>query len=99
VDFWTVIAAYFRNIFLNWLVVISWLAAAMMIPRLYLAAINVEPNWSTWTPSVAQQWDIGLTILLVIGFALIAVATAYAIVDVPSTGNARLPQRRFLKFC
>src|SRR6266404_2554296 len=52
VDFWAVIAAYFRNIFLNWLVLISWLAVAMMIPRLYLAAINVEPNWSTWTPSV-----------------------------------------------
>lgn len=98
VDFWTLIAAYLRDIFLNWLVLISWLAAAMMIPRLYLAAINLEPNWSTWTPSVARQWDIGLTILLIIGFALIAVATAYAIIDVPSTGNARLPQRRFLTF-
>jgi hypothetical protein len=98
VDFWTVIAAYFRNIFLNWLVLISWLAAAMMIPRLYLAAINVEPDWSTWRPSVAHQWDIGLTILLVIGFALIARATAYVTIDVPSTGNARLPQRRFLRF-
>jgi hypothetical protein len=70
----------------------------MMIPRLYLEAINVEPNWSTWTPSVARQWDIGLTILLVTGFALVAIATAYVIIDVPSTGNARLSQRRFLKF-
>jgi hypothetical protein len=98
VDFWTLIAAYLSNIFLNWLVLISWLAAAMMIPRLYLAAITLAPDWNTWTPSVAQQWDIGLTILLIIGFALIAVATAYAIIDVPSTGNTRLSQRRFLKF-
>src|SRR6266436_9460722 len=79
VDFWTLITTFIRNIFLNWLVLISWLAAAMMIPRLYLAAITLAPDWNTWTPSVAQQWDIGLTILLIIGFALIAVATAYAI--------------------
>lgn len=98
VDFWTLIAIYFRNIFLNWLVLISWLAAAVMIPRLYLAAINVEPNWSTWTASVQRQWDIGLAILLIVGLALIAVAMAYAIIDVPSTGNARLSQSCFLKF-
>jgi hypothetical protein len=98
VDSWTLIATFIRNMFLNWLVLISWLAAAMMIPRLYLAAINVEPNWNTWTASVEQQWTIGLAILLAIGFALIAVAMAYAIIDVPSTGNAQLPQRSFLKY-
>jgi len=35
---------------------------------------------------------------LAVGFVLIAIAMAYAIIDVPSTGNARLPQSRFLKF-
>jgi preprotein translocase subunit YajC len=97
-DTWTLIATFIRNVFLNWLVLISCLAAAMMIPRLYLAAINVEPDWSTWRPPVAHRWDIGLTILLAVGFALIAIAMAYAIIDVPSTGNARWPQSRFLKF-
>jgi hypothetical protein len=96
VDFWTLIATFVRNIFLNWLVLLSWLAAAMMIPRLYLAAINIEPNWSTWTVSVGERWDVGLTILLAVGFVLVATAMAYAIVDVPSTGNLRLPQSRFL---
>jgi hypothetical protein len=38
---------------------------------------------------------MGLTTLLAVGFALVAVAMAYAIIDVPSTGNARLSQRRF----
>jgi hypothetical protein len=96
VDFWTLIATFIRNIFLNWLVLISWLAAAMMIPRLYLAAINIEPNWSTWTVSVGQRWDMGLTVLLAVGFVSVAVAMAYAIIDVPSTGNLRLSQSRFL---
>jgi len=118
VDFWTLIATFVRNMFLNWLVLISWLAAAMMIPRLYLGVINLapdwprlatlhtsyledhhlQPDWATWAGSVKHQWDIGLTILLAVGFALIAVAMAYAIIDVPSTGDARFSQRRFLWF-
>jgi len=50
--------------------------------------------------SVKHQWDIGLTIFLAVGFALVAVAMAYAIIDVPSTGKARFrfSQRHFLIF-
>ena len=44
VDFWTLIATFLRNMFLNWLVLISCLAAAMIIPRLYLELINVAPT-------------------------------------------------------
>ncbi|HZR06714.1 MAG TPA: patatin-like phospholipase family protein [Candidatus Udaeobacter sp.] len=110
VDFWTLITTFIRNMFLNWLVLISWLAAAMMIPRVYLAAINLQPTWPAWgldmdlakytlmADQIRHEWDIWLNILLAIGGALIAVAMAYAIIDVPSTGNARLPQHRFLEF-
>jgi hypothetical protein len=110
VDFWTLITTFIRNMFLNWLVLISWLAAAMMVPRLYLAAINLQPNWPAWgldmdltkymqmADQIKHRWDIWLNILLAIGGALVAIAMAYAIIDVPSTGNARLPQRRFLEF-
>jgi len=118
VDFWTLITTFIRNMFLNWLVLISWLAAAMMVPRLYLAAINLQPDWSglatrhswyllvsnlppdwnAWENSVKQPWNIALASILAVGFALIAVAMAYAIIDVPSTGNARFTQRLFLKF-
>src|SRR5205807_82938 len=118
VDFWTLITTFIRNMFLNWLVLISWLAAAMMVPRLYLAAINLQPDWSglatrhswyllvsnlppdwnAWENSVKQPWNIALASILAVGFALIAVAMAYATIDVPSTGNARFTQRLFLKF-
>jgi hypothetical protein len=117
-DFWTLIATFIRNMFLNWLVLISWLAAAMMIPRLFLVPIYLHPDWgdqagryskavsahkfsgdwNAWANSIQQSWDIGLAVLLMIGFALVAVAMAYAIIDVPSTGDVRLPQRRFLEF-
>ena len=110
VDFWTLITTFIRNMFLNWLVLISWLAAAMMIPRLYLAAINLQPNWPAWSldmdlikymhmaDQIRHEWDIWLNILVGIGGALIALAMAYAIIDVPSTGNARLRQRCFLLY-
>ncbi len=101
VDTWTLIATYVRNVFLNWLVLISWLAAAMMIPRLHLAAILLPPEgWNSSADylQIIRRYDVGLTILLIIGFLLIAVAMAYSIVDVPSTGNARFSQSRFLKY-
>ena len=98
VDFWTLIATFIRNMFLNWLVLISCLAAAMMIPRLYLASIRRGTDWRDWKAPVEHHWNIGLTIVLAVGFALIAIAMAYAIIDVPSTGNARYSQRRFLWF-
>src|SRR6478609_388671 len=66
VDFWTLIATFIRNMFLNWLVLISWLAAAMMIPRLFLVPIYLRPDyvgqatrhwkdisdWNAWTNSI-----------------------------------------------
>ena len=101
VDFWTLITTFIRNMFLNWLVLISWLAAAMMIPRLYLSAILLPPaGWET-SPNYTQimhTYDVALNVLLAVAVLLIAIAMAYALIDVPSTGNARLSQRRFLKF-
>ena len=101
VDSWTLIATYIRNIFLNWLVLISWLSAAMMVPRLYLGAILLPLTGWAGSPNylrIVSLYDIALHILLAGSFLLIAVAMAYAIVDVPSTGNASLPQRRFLQW-
>jgi hypothetical protein len=45
VDFWTLITTFIRNMFLNWLVLISLVGAVMMIPRFYLVAITLGPNW------------------------------------------------------
>jgi hypothetical protein len=98
VDSWTLTATYIRNVFLNWLVLISWLAAAMMIPRLYLAAILLpRTGWVEHFQQTVFSYGIALNILLAVSFVLVALAMAYAIVDVPSTGNAGFSQGRFLK--
>src|SRR6266496_2558599 len=44
VDFWTLITTFIRNMFLNWLVLISLLGAVMMIPRFFLVAITLQPD-------------------------------------------------------
>ncbi len=99
VDSWTLIATCIRNMFLNWLVLISWLAAAMMVPRLFLAAILLPPfGWDTspFYLETLARCDLALTLLLAGSFVLIAVGMAYAIVDVPSSGDSRFSQTRFL---
>ena len=115
-DFWTLVASFIRNMFLNWIVLISWLAAALMIPRLFLVPIYWHPDWAdnagryskavsshkfsgdwnAWTNSIQQSCDVVLAVLLTLGFALVAVAMAYAVINVPSGGDARSSQRRFL---
>jgi len=101
VDSWTLIAIYLRNVFLNWLVLFSWMAAVLTLPRLYLAAILLPPEGWVWAPdytTIVHRYDIVLSLLLTGSFLLVALAMAYAIVDVPATGNARWPQGKFLLF-
>ncbi len=98
VDSWTLIATYIRNVFLNWLILISWLATAMMVPRLYLAAVLLpRTGWVERYELTIFSYGIARWILLGASFLLVALAMAYAIVDVPSTGNAGYTQGRFLR--
>ncbi len=85
-DMWTLVATFLRNMLLNWLVLLSWLAAAMMLPRFLLAAIPLRPS------------PLTLDFLLGASGVLIAMAMAYALFDQPCAGDARWPQRRFLLF-
>ena len=68
----------------------------------YIRGIGCSPRLAAGlTDGRFRQARLGhqaLTILPVVGFVLVAIAMAYAIIDVPSTGNARLPQSRFLNY-
>ena len=55
VDSWTLIAIYLRNVFLNWLVLFSWMAAVLTLPRLYLAAILLPPQGWIWARSEERR--------------------------------------------
>jgi len=84
-DTWTLLATVVRNVVLNWLVILPLLAAVLMLPRLLWAAIGTYP-------SVANNY------ILIGSAALVSLAVAYMVVDLPSAGDARFPQWRYLTF-
>lgn len=83
-DTWTLGATFFRNVMLNWIALLSWLAALLLIPRFSMFVVLAQPGKSA------------LVALAVAAGCSLAAATAYASVDLPTMGNARWPQRRFL---
>jgi hypothetical protein len=84
VDSWTIGATILRDILLNWIVLLSWLAAILLIPRFCVLGAFSRPD-----PAM-------LFALLVAALVGLATATAYAAIDLPSFADSRWPQRRFL---
>ena len=82
---WTLVATVARNIVLNWLVLLPLLAAVLVLPRLLFALIQSYPY-------VQNNY------ILVAAAALLVVGVAYMVIDLPSAGDSRYPQRRFLLF-
>jgi len=87
-DTWTLVATVVRNLLLNWLVLIPLLAAVLTIPWIYVAIVMKTP--APYTYAFTPLWLGG--ICLVIG-------VAYMGINIPSGGNARWSQARFLWFC
>lgn len=85
-DTWALIATFLRNMLLNWMVLIPPLLAALMIPRFFLAALFSQP------PAQAESWAWICAMLLQ------AFSIGYAAHDMPSAGNARLSETRFVLF-
>jgi hypothetical protein len=82
-DTWTLVATVVRNILLNWLVLLPLLAAVLMLPRLFWALVAAYPM-------------IENSYILYGSAALLALAMVYMVVDLPSAGDGRFTQRRFL---
>jgi hypothetical protein len=94
-DVWTLIVTIVRNLLLNWLVLVPLLAAALLVPRLYLAGLVLASQRQLVGPVEMQRigsaaWYLGIVFLLA--------AMSYVALDLPSLGNRRWPQRRFLLF-
>jgi len=81
-DTWSFIAIILRNLILNWLVLIPLLAAAIALPRVYVALLLHE------RPGVAVK-----TIFLLIGFVSAVVAVAYITLNRPSISDFHQPAR------
>jgi Patatin-like phospholipase len=92
-DVWTLVVTILRNLFLNWIVLIPLIAAALLVPRLYLSLLDLPSQRELVGPGVLQTVD---AVLWVAGVVLLVAAMCYIALDLPSLGNRRWTQRRFL---
>jgi hypothetical protein len=84
-DSWTLVASYLRNLLLNWLVLTPLIAAAVILPRVYVGVIESLKAATSKTVS-AGAFYLGLSLLLI--------SVGYIGFNRPSTGYRR--QRSFL---
>lgn len=87
-DTWTLVATYLRNLILNWLVLLPLLAAVLTIPWIYVGIVMKDP--APYTYAFTPLW---------LGGVCVVIAVAYMGINIPSGGNARWGQGRFLLFC
>lgn len=90
-DTWTLLATIFRNIALNWMVLLPLLAAVLVLPRLFKALVLL--------PVTGHVPAIAVWCVPALAFAATAISSAYMIDDLPKAGNARHTQRAFLIAC
>jgi hypothetical protein len=95
-DRWTLFATLGRNLLLNWLVLLPLMAATLIVPRLYLAAVNViERNVQTPPPCLpADQAPFWLALT---SLTMFVVAVGYVVMSFAGRGEG-WSQRRFLSF-
>jgi predicted acylesterase/phospholipase RssA len=92
-DVWSLFATLARNLFLNWLVILPLLAAALLVPRLYFGiAYAIEQPFAR---SNCLAWDRPAVWFLTASFASFAVAVGYLGLNFTGRGGA-WSQRRFL---
>ena len=91
-DTWTLVAIYIRNLFLNWLVIVPFLAAVLMVPRIYAAALKYF---------IDRGLNPGLLIVLIVGVISGIVAVAYIGLNRPAVSKDRRGhgQAAYLVFC
>jgi len=91
-DTWTLVGTISRNLLLVWAVLVPLLAAALIVPRLYLALVQNRPD-------AAEATALGGRLLLGLGAIALAWAVAYIGASIPSSTTAPRGQDRFLGLC
>ena len=97
-DTWTLVAIFLRNLFLNWMVLVPLIAAALALPRLFVSAAA----WDARPERVVQ-------VVFWLGVLLGVFAVAYIVANRPSLTTGPKPVSRipaaargedgFLRFC
>lgn len=96
-DSWTLIATMLRNIFLNWMVLLPLLAAALLLPRAYLEAVQYFDR--SLKPAVSYSLTDAPTVLLMASLGLLVISLSFVVADLPSYGDRRRTQAQFITWC
>ncbi len=83
-DVWTLGGTMFRNLLVNWMVLVPLIATAAMLPRIYLGLLGLPSQPELVSPATLDWWYLNDWIPIVF---LIAIATTYAAVQLPSLGH------------
>jgi hypothetical protein len=88
-DTWTLVAIFFRNLILNWLVLLPLLAASLMVPRISIVLVR-------WTPpdGVPQAVFWGGVLCGIVAIAYI-IANRPSLTALPPPGSGKKPESRF----
>jgi patatin-like phospholipase len=83
-DVWTLAGTMVRNLLVNWLVLIPLVAAAALVPQLYLGVLGLPSQPELVRRATLDWWYLHDWIPIVL---LIAVAATYAALELPSLGH------------
>jgi hypothetical protein len=92
-DVWTLGGTMFRNLLVNWMVLIPLIATAAMLPRIYLGLLGLPSQPELVSRATIDWWYLHDWVPIV---ALIAIATTYAAVQLPSLGHRAAGSRSFV---
>ncbi len=92
-DVWTLMGTILRNLLVNWMVLVPLIAAAAMVPRLYLGVLGLPSQPELVSRETLEFLFRHHWILLVL---LVAIASIYAALELPSLGRRASGLHRFL---
>jgi hypothetical protein len=93
VDVWTLGTIILRNLLLIWAVLLPFLAAGALFPRLYLGVLGLPSQPELVSPAHLESWYFHDWVASLL---LFGVAALYAAFELPSLGNRAHGQRSFL---
>ena len=95
IDVWTLIATVCRNMLANWLILLPLLMAALLVPRLYYAFLDLGGNRNMYgTPLMIASG------LLIVGTTVCGImGLRYVILNLPDIGGSKGSQGQFITRC
>src|SRR5438093_16853 len=95
IDVWTLIATVCRNMLANWLILRPLLMAALLVPRLYYAFLDLGGNRNMYgTPLMIASG------LLIVGTTVCGImGLRYVILNLPDSGASKGSQGQFITGC